>query len=241
MLYKDYKEKAFDDLDAAHKEYNQVVKEASDLYDKVNYIKGSSYTLITEAQQFISGIRRGPFTFTKELNIIKKQKEKFQKSEEIRCKEQREKLAGGAGAVMVLGAGAFAAVSFWDYIDSKLGSKLKKLFGKNVLASLIIGILVLIFLGVLIIGWTVSNYRAGKKAERQTIEIKKKTEDLRKDTVAAHALIKIMNTQYKIVAERLASLAEITGMTRKELTDEQYSNLKNLVYETVGLSELLNK
>lgn len=241
MFYQKYKEKALSDLDSAHKEYDQIVLDTSNLFEELNTVKDGSFNLITDVEDFITSIRKGPFTFTKELTKIKKQKEKFQKTEEIKRKERKEKMAGGSGAVAALGLAGAAAVTFWDFIDAKLGSKLKNVFGKNILVSLVIGVLVLIFLIVFLIGWTISNHRVGKKAEKLTEQIKMKTKELIDDSVAADALIKVMKEQYKIVGQRLEELSVFFGMKRKELTDEQYADIKTLVHDTVGLSELLNK
>lgn len=241
MFYQKYKEQALADLDIAHKEYDRLVQETTDLFDELNALKDGSFTLITDVEGFVASIRKGPFTFTKELIKIKKQKEKFQKSEEIKRKERKEKMASGAGAVAALGLAGAAAVTFWDFIDAKLGNKLKNVFGKNILVSLVVAVLVFVFLLIFLIGWTISNHRAGKKAEKLIEQIKTKTKELQDESVAADALIKIMKDQYRIVGQRLEELSVFFGMKRKELTDEQYADVKTLVHDTVGLSELLNQ
>lgn len=241
MFYQKYKEQALSELDNAHKEYDRLVQETSDLFDELNALKDGSFDIITDVEEFIASIRKGPFTFTKELTKIKKQKERFQKSEEIKRKERKEKMAGGAGAVAALGLAGAAAVTFWDFIDAKLGSKLKNIFGKNILVSLVVAVLVLVFLLIFLIGWAISNHRAGKKAAKLTEQIKAKTKELHDESVAADALIKVMKEQYKIVGKRLEELSVFFGMKRKELTDEQYADVKTLVHDTVGLSELLNQ
>ena len=241
MFFQNYKEQALADLDVAHKEYEKLVKDVSGLYDELGCLKDKSFTLITGVEEFIGSIRKGPFAFTKELSKIKKQKEKFIKSVEIRKKANQEKLAGGAGAVAVLGIGAAVAATFWEFIDAKLGSKLKGIFGKNILVSLVVGVLVLLFLLVFLIWWAISNRRAGKKAEKATVQIKEKTNTLRNESVAASSLIKTMKDQYEIVRRRMDELSVFFGMSRRVLTDEQYSDVKALVHDTVALSELLNK
>lgn len=241
MFFQKYKDKALADLDNAHQDYDQLAKDTIDLFDDLNAAKDGAFELITEVEAFIASIRRGPFALTKELSKIKKQKDKFLKSEDIKRKERREKITGGAGAVAALGVGAAVAASFWDFIDAKLGSKLTKIFGKNVLVSLVIGVLVLVFLLIFIIAWAVSNHRAGKKAEKLTIQIINETELLRRESVAAVALTKTLRKQYEIVGVWMDELAAMEGKSRKEMTDEQYNDVKALLYDTVALSELLNK
>ena len=241
MFFQNYREQALADLDIAQKEYDKLVEDISGLYDELGILKDSSFSLITEVEGFVSSIRKGPFAFTKELSKIKKQKEKFINSEEIRKKAKQEKLTGGAGAVALLGVGAAFAATFWEFIDAKLGSKLKAVFGKNILVSLVVGVLVLLFLIVFLIWWSISNHRAGKKAEKATIRVKEEMNTLRNESVAASALIKTMKEQYEIVKRRLVELSAFFGMSRRELTDEQYNDIKTLVHDTVALSELLNK
>lgn len=241
MFYQKYKEQALSDLDIAHKEYDRLVQETTDLFDELNALKDGAFALITDVEEFIASIRKGSFTFAKELTKIKKQKEKFQKSEEIKRIERKEKMAGGAGAVAALGLAGAAAVTFWDFIDAKLGSKLKNVFGKNILVSLVVAVLVFVFLLIFLIGWTISNHRAGKKAEKLTKQIKAKTKELQDESVTADALIKFIKAQYRIVGQRLEELSVFFGMRRKEFTDDQYADVKSLVHDTVGLSELLNQ
>ena len=241
MFFQNYREQALADLDIAQKEYDKLVEDISGLYDELGILKDSSFSLITEVEGLVSSIRKGPFAFTKELSKIKKQKEKFINSEEIRKKAKQEKLTGGAGAVALLGVGAAVAATFWEFIDAKLGSKLKAVFGKNILVSLVVGVLVLLFLIVFLIWWSISNHRAGKKAEKATIRVKEEMNTLRNESVAASALIKTMKEQYEIVKRRLVELSAFFGMSRRELTDEQYNDIKTLVHDTVALSELLNK
>lgn len=50
-----------------------------------------------------------------------------------------------------------------------------------------------------------------------------------------------MYNQNIVYLQRFLSFVAIPTMKRKELTDEQYADVKTLVHDTVGLSELLNQ
>lgn len=160
MAFKKAQRITLSDLDAATKEYEVLLKKAEKTYRKWDAEKDASFHAITEVEELAASISHNQFTISRKLKKLSVKKENFKTRETIEREKRKEDIVAGTGALAVLGAGAAAAVSFWDYVVEFVSKKTGGKVGKNYIVWLVVIALILIVGVFLLIGWAINRWRA---------------------------------------------------------------------------------
>lgn len=167
MAFKKAQKITLSDLDRVSKEYESLLKTTEKTYADWDLKKDEAFETISTVEEIASSISHTPFTINRKLKKLHIQKADYKDKETIEREKRKEDLITGSGVVAVLGAGAAAAVSFWDYVVDFVSKRTGGKIGKNYVVWLIVGILVLIALVFLLIGWTINRWRTARKAEKK--------------------------------------------------------------------------
>lgn len=181
------------------KRWQALLKKAEKTYRKWDAEKDASFHAITEVEELAASISHNQFTISRKLKKLSVKKENFKTRETIEREKRKEDIVAGTGALAVLGAGAAAAVSFWDYVVEFVSKKTGGKVGKNYIVWLVVIALILIVGVFLLIGWAINRWRASLKAASNTKKLLKMTGELRKKEADADVLTEEMMKQRRIV------------------------------------------
>ena len=144
MAFKKAQKLTLSDLDRASKEYESLLKMTEKTYTDWDLKKDEAFEIISEVEELASSISHTPFTISRKLKKLLVQKDDYTDKETIVREKRKEDLIAGSGVVAVLGAGAAAAISFWDYVVEFVSKRTGGKLGKNYIVWLVVGVLVLI-------------------------------------------------------------------------------------------------
>lgn len=240
MAFKKAQKITLADLDSATKEYEALIKQTEKTYAKWDLQKDKAFSSITQIEVLSESISRAPFTIGRKLKKLSIQKEDYKGKETIEREKRKNDLIAGAGALAVLGAGAAAAISFWDYVVAFVSKRTGGKLGKNYVVWLVVGILVLIAGIFLMIGWALNRWRTAKKAENNTKWLRKSIAELRKKEAKAAELTTSLSAQCDVIEQYLDALTQYSGTPYNTLPKDVQKDLVLMVDEAILLSELMN-
>lgn len=241
MAFKKAQKITLSDLDAATTEYEALLKKAEKTYRKWDTEKDASFKSITNVEDLAASISHNQFTINRKLKKLTVNKEKFKTREVIEREKRKNDIVAGTGALAVLGAGAAAALSFWDYVVEFVSKKTGGKMGKNYVAWLVAALLILIASIFLLIGWLINRWRTSIKAARNTKKLWKMAGELRKKEADASALSEAMLKQRNVVEQYVEGLSQYRGMRFKDIPKEGQEHLVLMVDEAIVLSEIMSK
>lgn len=241
MAFKKAQRITLSDLDAATKEYEALLKKAEKTYRKWDAEKDASFHAITEVEELAASISHNQFTISRKLKKLSVKKENFKTRETIEREKRKEDIVAGTGVIAVLGAGAAAAVSFWDYVVEFVSKKTGGKVGKNYIVWLAVIALILIVGVFLLIGWAINRWRASLKAASNTKKLLKMTGELRKKEADADVLTEEMMKQRRIVEQYVEALTQYRGMRYRDIPKDGQEYLVMMVDEAILLSEIMGK
>lgn len=241
MAFKKAQKLTLSDLDRVSKEYESLLKAAEKTYADWDLKKDEAFETVSSVEALASSISHTPFTINRKLKKILIQKDDYKDKEAIEREKRKEDLIAGSGVVAVLGAGAAAAVSFWDYVVEFVSKRTGGKIGKNYIVWLIVGILVLIAIVFLLIGWAITRWRTAKKAEKNTKKLLKCISELKEKEARASSLTTELTTQCAIVEQYLDVLDRYRDVSFKDIPKDDQRNIILLVDEAILLSELMSK
>ena len=241
MAFKKAQKLTLSDLDRASKEYESLTKMTEKTYTDWDWKKDEALEIISEVEELASSISHTPFTISRKLKKLLVQKDDYTDKETIVREKRKEDLIAGSGVVAVLGAGAAAAISFWDYVVEFVSKRTGGKLGKNYIVWLVVGVLVLIGIIFLLIGWAINRWRPAKKAEKNTKKLLKCISDLKEKEARAASLTKELTTQNAIVDQYLEVLKQYRGLNFKDIPKEEQKNIVLMVDEAILLAELMSK
>lgn len=241
MAFKKAQKITLSDLDNAVKEYETLLKTAEKTYAEWDSKKDQAFEFISNVEALASSISHAPFAINRKLKKILVQRDDYKDKETIVREKRKEDLIAGSGVVAVIGAGAAAAVSFWDYVVEFVSKRTGGKIGKNYVIWLIVGILVLIAIVFLLIGWAINRWRTAKKAEKNTKKLLKCIAELREKETRASSLTTELTTQCAIVDQYLEVLEQYRGENFRDIPKDNQKHLVLMVDEAILLSELMNK
>lgn len=175
----DRKRDAYEDLDKAKKEYEEIHEKLTTQYQDHNLARDTAYYEVDQAEILLDSIRRKPvLNEISNLKKIKSGKKTFKSKEEIERAEKTKLLEANVASIAVAGVAAATVFSFRDYItdlfdiDSK--KKLSWLNPKTLIVILIVAVLFVVF-------WI--GYIITQKIKRNSIRtIIEETKKIRKQT-----------------------------------------------------------
>lgn len=241
MVFKKAQKITLSDLDAATKEYEALLKKTEKTYRKWDVEKDASFKSITDVEKLAASISHNQFTINRKLKKLTVNKEKFKTRETIEREKRKDDIVVGTGALVVLGAGTVAAVSFWDYVIDFISKKTSNKVGKNFTIWLIVIALVLIVGIFLLIGWAINRWRTSLKTTKNTKKLWKMIAELRKNEADAITLSEEMLKQRSIVDQYVETLAQYCGMRYKDIPKDGQEHLVLMVDEAILLSEIMSK
>lgn len=241
MAFKKAQKITLSDLDRVSKEYESLLKTTEKTYADWDLKKDEAFETISTVEEIASSISHTPFTINRKLKKLHIQKADYKDKETIEREKRKEDLITGSGVIAVLGAGAAAAVSFWDYVVDFVSKRAGGKIGKNYVVWLIVGILVLIALVFLLIGWAINRWRTARKAEKNTIKLLKCISELKEKEARASSLTTELAAQCTILDQYLEALEQYRGVNFKGLPKEAQKDIVLMVDEAILLSELMSK
>lgn len=241
MAFKQAQKITLADLDIAAKEYESILQKTEKTYAAWDKQKAASFDSVGEVENLAASINHASFTIGKKLKKLTVKKESYQNRATIEREKRKDDIAAGAGSLAILGAGAAAAVSFWDYVASFVSKKTNGKIGKNALVWLVVLILVLIAGIVLLICWSINRWKTARKAIKNTKRLRKLTAEFQKKEADAAALTEELQAQCAIVRQYVESLSEFAGMFYKDIPHDSQKYLVLMVDEAILLSELMSK
>ena len=131
MAFKKAQKITLSDLDRVSKEYESLLKTTEKTYADWDLKKDEAFETISTVEEIASSISHTPFTINRKLKKLHIQKADYKDKETIEREKRKEDLITGSGVVAVLGAGAAAAVSFWDYVVDFVSKRTGGKIGKN--------------------------------------------------------------------------------------------------------------
>ena len=241
MAFKKAQKITLSDLDTATKEYEVLLKKAEKTYQKWDAEKDSSFKSITTVEELAASISHNQFIINRKLKKLAVSKEKFKTRETIEREKRKDDIVAGTGALAVLGAGAVAAVSFWDYVVDFVSKKTSGKIGKNYIVWLVVFALILVVGIFLLIAWAINRWRTSLKAAKNAKKLWKMIGVLRKKEADANALSEEMLKQRSIVDQYIEALAQYRGMRYKDIPRDGQEYLVLMVDEAILLSEIMSK
>ena len=172
---------------------------------------------------------------------MKVNKEKYKSRETIEREKRKDDIVAGTGALAVLGAGAAAAVSFWDYVVEFVYKKTGGKLGKNYIVWLIVICIILVVGIFLLVGWAINRWRTSLKAAKNTKKLWKMAAELRKKEADATILTAEMEQARGILEQYLEALSQYRGMRFKDIPKDGQDHLVMMVDEAILLSEIMGK
>lgn len=241
MAFKKAKKITLSDLDVATKEYEALLQKAERTYCRWDEAKDSSFQTITDVEELASSISHNQFSINRKLKKLTVNKEKYKTRETIEREKRKDDIVAGTGALAVLGAGAAAAVSFWDYVVEFVSKKSGGKIGKNYVVWLVVIGIILIIGIFLFVGWAINRWRTSLKAAKNAKKLWKMIADLRKKEADANTLTEEMFKQHSIVAQYVEELSQYRGMRYKDIPKDGQEHLVLMVDEAILLSEIMGK
>lgn len=229
------------DLDKASKEYETLIKQTENVYVSWEAQKDRSFNLIGRVEDLSASISHAPFTISRKLKKLTVQREDYQGREAIEREKRKEDLLSSTTALAVLGAGAAAAVSYWEYVAGFVSKRTGGKIGKNHLAWLIVIVLILIASVFLLIGWAINRWRTAKKAEMNTKKLLKSIAALQEKKAISESLTIELDAQCGVVDQYLEALEQYRGSNFKDISKDVQNDLVQMVNEAILLSELMSK
>ena len=240
MAFKKAKKVTLADLDAAKAEYEQIYQQVSDSWAELDTERDISLSAIEEVEELAESIKHVPVSIKTPLKKITKQKQTFVDSVELKRQERKEKMAEGAGAIAILGAGVVAVASFKDYIISFFESLFGKKSSKNTILWLVFLIVALLALVFLLVAWGISRAKTAKEAAKNTTKIKKASNELKIQQERIAALLTKIKEQRNIVTGFYKNLNCYEGSNFMSIPKEHRSDLIALMNHAFSLAEMLN-
>lgn len=241
MAFKKAQRITLSDLDTAAKEYEALLKKAEKTYRKWDEVKDASFQSISDVEELAASISHTPFTIGRKIKKLTVKKGDYKNRETIEREKRKGDLVTGSGALAVLGAGATAAVSFWDYVVEFVYKKTGGKIGNNYIVWLVaIGIILVVGI-FLLIGWAINRWKTSVKAAQNTKKLWKMTEGLRKNEADATTLTAELIKQRGIVDQYVAALSQYCGINYKDIPKNEQEYLVMMVDEAILLSEIMGK
>lgn len=241
MAFKRAQKITLSDLDAAAKEYEALLKKAETTYRKWDEEKDASFQSVSDVEALAASISHTPFTIGRKIKKLSVNKGDFKSRETIEREKRKNDIVAGAGALAVLGAGAAAAVSFWDYVVDFVSKKTGGKLGKNYIVWLIvIGLFLLVGI-FLFFGWAINRWRTSLQAAKNTKKLWKMTAELRKKEADATILTTEMAQQRRIIDQYVGALSQYRGTRYKDIPKDGQDHLVMMVDEAILLSEIMVK
>lgn len=241
MAFKKAQRITLSDLDSATKEYESLLKKAEETYRKWDNEKDESFNAITEVEKLAASISHNQFSINRKLKKLTVNKEKYKSRETIEREKRKDDIVAGTGALAVLGAGAAAAVSFWDYVVEFVSKKTGGKLGKNYIVWLIVICIILVVGIFLLVGWAINRWRTSLKAAKNTKKLWKMAAELRKKEADATILTAEMEQARGILEQYLEALSQYRGMRFKDIPKDGQDHLVMMVDEAILLSEIMGK
>lgn len=241
MAFKKAQKITLSDLGEAAKEYEGLLKKAENTYQKWEAEKDASFHAVTEVEKLAASISHNQFTINRKLKKLGVNKGKYKTREAIEREKRKDDIVAGTGALALLGAGAAAAVSFWDYVVEFISKKTGGKIGKNYIVWLVVIVLVLIVGIFLLIGWAFNRWRASLKAASNTKKLWKMIGELRKKETDAEVLSEEMAKQRHVVERYVEALSLYRGMRYRDIPKDGQKCLVLMVDEAILLSEIMSK
>lgn len=241
MAFKKAQRITLSDLDSATKEYESLLKKAEETYRKWDNEKDKSFNAITEVEKLAASISHNQFSINRKLKKLTVNKEKYKSRETIEREKRKDDIVAGTGALAVLGAGAAAAVSFWDYVVEFVSKKTGGKLGKNYIVWLIVICIILVVGIFLLVGWAINRWRTSLKAAKNTKKLWKMAAELRKKEADATILTAEMEQARGILEQYLEALSQYRGMRFKDIPKDGQDHLVMMVDEAILLSEIMGK
>lgn len=241
MAFKQAQKITLADLDSAAKEYELLLKQTEKTYAAWDEQKAASFVSISEVEALASSINHASFTIGKKLKKLTVKRESYKNRVTIEREKRKNDIAAGAGSLAVLGAGAAAAVSFWDYVASFVSKKTNGKVGKNALVWLVVAVIVLVA-GIILLGcWAINRWKTARKAIQNTKRLRKLISEFRKKEADAAALTEELKVQSSIVDQYLDTLSQYAGMFYKDIPSDSQKFLVLMINEAILLSEIMEK
>ena len=241
MAFKKAQKVTLSDLDTATKEYEALLKKTEKTYRKWDDEKDASFKSITEVEDLAASISHNQFSINRKLKKLTINREKYKSRETIERQKRKDDIVAGTGALAVLGAGAAAAVSFWDYVVEFVSKKTGGKLGKNFVVWLIVIGIILVVGIFLLIGWCLNRWKASLEAAKNTKKLLNLTAELRKKEADATTLTAEMEQQRRIVDQYIEALSQYRGMRFKDIPKDGQNHLVMMVDEAILLSEIISK
>ena len=241
MAFKQAQKITLADLDSAAKEYESLLKQTEKTYAAWDKQKSVSLDAITEVEALATSINHASFIISKKLKKLTVKRESYKNRVTIEQEKRKKDIAAGAGSLAVLGAGAAAAVSFWDYVASFISKKTNGKIGKNALVWLVVAILILIAGIILLICWAFNRWKTAREAIKNTKKLRKLIGEYKKKESDAATLTEELKVQTSVVIQYLDTLSQFAGMFYKDIPRDSQKYLVLMVDEAILLSEIMDK
>lgn len=241
MAFKQAQKITLADLDSAAKEYESLLKRTEKTYAAWDEQKEASFDSISKVEALAASINHASFTIGKKLKKLTVKKENYKSRVTIEREKRKNDIAAGTGSLAVLGAGAAAAISFWDYVADFVSKKTNGKVGKNALVWLVVAIIVLVA-GIILLGcWAINRWKTAQKAIKNTKRLRKLIGDFQKKEADAAALTEELKVQASVVDQYLDTLSQYAGMFYKDIPSDSQKHLVLMINEAILLSEIMEK
>lgn len=229
------------DLDNAVEEYESLLKQTEKTYAAWDEQKTASFDSISEVEALAASINHASFTIGKKLKKLTVKRESYKNRVSIEREKRKDDIAAGVGSLAVLGAGAAAAVSFWDYVSGFVSKKTNGKIGKNALVWLIVACIILVAGLILLVCWAFNRWKTAQKAIQNTKRLRKLIGEYKKKEADAATLTEELKVQTSIVDQYLDTLSQYAGMLYKDIPSDSQKFLVLMINEAILLSEIMEK
>ena len=241
----DKKQDAYEDLDKAKKQYEEIHEKLTAQYHDHNLARDTAYHEVDQAEILLDSIRHKPvFGEISNLKKIKSGKRTFIEKEEIERAEKTKLLETNAASIAVAGVAAATVFSFRDYItdlfdiDSK--KKLSWLNPKTLVVILIVAVLFVVFW----IGYIITQ-KIKRNSIRTIIEETKKiraqTQEEKDEDKRLNELSLKLKGQTELLRNRLAILGQYHNAEFKKIPREHQKLLMDYKIDAETLIAYLTK